>query len=93
MGSHYREIGCGLHLSGYFRNHPENLIRLHTPFHGNHPAYTNFVDEKFLRLLNNDPVTMKQMKDLQSSLRKGGEKIRDEGKVQRLNDYFKSLGY
>jgi uncharacterized NAD(P)/FAD-binding protein YdhS len=77
----------------YKRDHSKNLMNLQTPFHGNHPIYTRYVEKRFLQMVDQGPISMDKMRSLQDSLRTGIEKIQNSGKYLRLNDFFKKNGY
>ncbi len=79
-----------MQLAG-FRIIQKILKKLPTPFHGNHPAYSNYVKE---RVENLGTITLDKMKNLQHELR---QEINDiylnQPNFERLNDYYKALGY
>lgn len=65
-----------------------NLIDLDKPFHGNHPAYSQYVREAVEDLKAKGNLTLQGLRDLQDELR---GKINDaKGSGKNLNDHFKS---
>jgi hypothetical protein len=79
--------------AGYKRDHLANLMTLSTPFHGNHPSYSRYVESQLSSLLQNGPITMSQMTGLQTHLRTKLDSIQKSGAYERFNQYFKDLGY
>jgi A nuclease family of the HNH/ENDO VII superfamily with conserved AHH len=77
----------------YKRDHAANLMTLLTPFHGNHPSYSRYVESKLNGLLQNGPITMDQMVNLQKHLKNKVDSINRSGAYERFNQYFKDLGY
>ena len=77
----------------YERDHSENMITLPTPFHGNHPAYTKYVESNFNDMQKSGNVSMDGMRSLQNNLRKDIEVIKKDGNYTNMNDYYKDLGY
>ena len=65
-----------------------NLIDLDKPFHGNHPAYSQYVREAIEDLKANNNLTLKGLRNLQDDLKKKIGEAQKSGK--NLNDYFKS---
>jgi ABC-type uncharacterized transport system ATPase subunit len=64
------------------------LIILDRPFHGNHPAYSDYVRERIQQLSDTGRLNNNELKKLQSDLR---DKINDAKKSgDTLNDYFKN---
>ncbi|EPK7286482.1 RHS repeat-associated core domain-containing protein, partial [Citrobacter farmeri] len=81
-------------VSGYVQNVTKkaadmtNLIALDKPFHGNHPAYSQYVREAVEDLKAKGNLTLQGLRDLQDELR---GKINDaKGSGKNLNDHFKS---
>lgn len=79
--------------SNYKIHHAQNRMTLPTPFHGNHPSYSNYVRDELNIMKANGPITMPQLQSLQNSLRRQVAQIQGGGQHYRLNDYFKTQGY
>lgn len=79
--------------SGYNIHHTQNLMPLSTPFHGNHPAYNNFVIQKISFMAESGPISMSQLVDLQGQLRAQINILQSPGGHFRLNDFCKFHGY
>ena len=79
--------------AGYKRDHGQNLIDLPTPFHGNHPSYTNRVREGFNEMRGKGPITMDGMKSFQNSLKSEIESIKNQGEYDILNNAYKDQGF
>jgi hypothetical protein len=66
---------------------------LPTPFHANHPSYSNYVRNELNLMRANGPISMPQLQSLQNGLRADINQIQGSGNFYRLNDYFKANGY
>jgi RHS repeat-associated protein len=90
----YKEYEALLDEIGWIRDHEKNLMRLPTPFHGKHPSYTEFVRERILKILRSDsPNKLDELVDLQKHLRMLIDDIMKTGNYERMNHYFKQIGY
>ena len=89
----YKKFGNQLNNVGWVQNHGLNLKKLPTPFHGNHPAYNKYVTSRINGLINSGQFNMNSMKQLQHQLRQEINSIYLNGNFQRLNHYYKSIGY
>jgi|GEM_PF-7076678 len=78
--------------SKYWNDHAENLLDLPVPFHGNHPRYSKYVEEKIEDLIKSGKMNMQNLKKLQAELREEIEAIFKSG-AKSLNEYYKNLGY
>ncbi|AEK23236.1 Hypothetical protein Ccan_11200 [Capnocytophaga canimorsus Cc5] len=80
-------------IDGYVQNVSKkakdisNLIDLDKPFHGNHPKYNEYVNERIKDLIKNNDLNLKSIKELQEELVNHINDAMKSGK--RLNDYFK----
>jgi RHS repeat-associated protein len=74
---------------GFKLDHIKNLIDLPTPFHGNHPSYTNYVRKQIANL---ETVTLENLIDIQTEMTKQIQRIHSSGAYKRLNHYYKNLG-
>ena len=64
-----------------------NLKKLPTRFHGNHPAYNNYIMNEMNLLKQSGNLNLKSMQNLQHKMRLMiGDSYRSGG---RLNQYFK----
>lgn len=78
---------------GWNQNHSLNLKKLPVPFHGNHPAYNRFVTNKVVNLIEKNQFNMSNMQKIQFDMRQQINKIYKETQFQRMNHYYKYLGY
>ncbi len=78
---------------GYLRDHEKNLMSLTTPFHGNHPSYSNYVSNQIENLVSKGPLTMDKMVGLQKKMRAQLDDLQKSGTYERLNDFYKDLGF
>jgi hypothetical protein len=70
---------------GWKQNDMFNLKKLPTPFHGNHPAYNNFIMNEMNMLKQSGNLNLNSMQNLQHNMRlKIGDAYRSGGK---LNQY------
>jgi RHS repeat-associated protein len=88
----FKENEAVLNEMGWNQNHPNNLMELPTPFHGNHPAYNNYIGNQLGNILKsggglNDIINLQKTTAGQIS------NILDNGLVERLNQYYKSIGF
>ncbi|RIY35167.1 hypothetical protein CKY20_11220 [Capnocytophaga canis] len=80
-------------IDGYVQNVSKkakdisNLIDLDKPFHGNHPKYNEYVNERIKDLIKNNDLNLKSIKELQEELVNHINDAMKSGKT--LNDYFK----
>ncbi|MCO6565730.1 MAG: AHH domain-containing protein [Apibacter sp.] len=80
-------------VSGYIQNVSKkavdvsNLIDLPKPFHGNHPAYSDYVRKKVQQLVDTGKLDLQNIKKLQDHLIDKIKKAKISGK--KLNDFFK----
>lgn len=89
----YREFGDALKGMGFARDAGMNLKKLPTPFHGNHPAYSERVRREIRQLQDAGQLNLQNMQNLQHKLRQEINDVYMNGGVERLNDYYKALGY
>lgn len=79
-------------VKGYIQNATKkakdvtNLIDLKTPFHGNHPKYSDYVIERLEKIVK-EGIDIDKIRDLQNELRNHIADALKSGK--NLNDYFK----
>jgi len=66
-----------------------NLKKLPTPFHGNHPQYNKFVNNKIEQLIQNGNLNPKTLKSLQKNLNSLLNTAYDSG--MKLNEYFRQF--
>ena len=78
-------------LKPFLKNGPYNLKKLPAPFHGNHPAYNEYVGKQLEALIqqNGGQLTEGALRTFQHKLRLELGKAYNSGK--KLNDYFKGL--
>ncbi|WP_024468584.1 RHS repeat-associated core domain-containing protein [Treponema pedis] len=87
-------------IPGYVQNRNKkgidqsNLIKLDKPFHGNHPAYNQYVDSQIMAM--GDNITADSLHALQDRLRKEIKdyedkynKEKDDSKKENLNNAYK----
>ncbi|MGF7109826.1 RHS repeat-associated core domain-containing protein [Treponema pedis] len=87
-------------IPGYVQNRNKkgidqsNLIKLDKPFHGNHPAYNQYVDSQIMAM--GDNITADSLHSLQDRLRKEIKdyedkynKEKDDSKKENLNNAYK----
>lgn len=84
----YKELNLGKY--GFSINHGLNLKKLPSFFHGNHPAYSNYVRQRIQQM---GVVDIHKLKILQRDLRQEINDIYLNTGFSRLNDYYKTLGY
>lgn len=89
----YKEFKNELDELDWIQNEEENLMKLPTPFHGNHPSYSNFVRQEMQKIMEKSSNKIKDLKQLQTDLRGLINNVHKSGKFERLNSYFKALGY
>src|SRR5690606_20040829 len=89
----YKEFGGALKGMGFARDAGVNLKKLPTPFHGNHPAYSERVRQGIQGLIDKGNFDLNGMQKLQHDLRQEINDVYLNGGVERLNDYYKALGY
>jgi RHS repeat-associated protein len=89
----YREFNLK-QVQGYVQNvskkalDKSNLIKLDQPFHGNHPAYSDYVRERIQTLSDAGKLNNKELKKLQDDLISKINDAKQSGNT--LNDYFKN---
>jgi len=71
------------------QNGGNNIKRLPTPFHGNHPAYNKYVTDKMNKMRRDGNMTSESMRKLQDDLRQEINDIYLNKKSEKLNDYYK----
>jgi len=75
---------------GWVQSHTDNLMNLPVPFHGNHPAYNKYVTDKMASIIQNG--NLNDIIRLQNDMRTEVQSILSGG-FDKLNNYYKSLGY
>ncbi|MCD2425923.1 DUF6443 domain-containing protein [Niabella pedocola] len=85
----YKELLDGV---GWAQDAGRNLKKLPIPFHGNHPAYSRRVKRSIEQLIENGNLNKKSLMELQRELRQEIDDVLTGGH-QRMNDYYKNLGY
>nr|WP_273255061.1 AHH domain-containing protein [Pseudomonas sp.] len=74
------------------KNSGINLKKLPNRFHGNHPAYTNWIKSQFNELVETGNFTKEGLqgliKNANSEINKAYKEFRESG--QSMNDYFKN---
>ncbi|MGZ3861142.1 MAG: AHH domain-containing protein [Flavisolibacter sp.] len=89
----YTEFKNELQELDWVQDEEENLMKLPVPFHGNHPSYSGFVKKEVQKILESSTNKLKDLKQLQKDLRDLIQNVHDSGRYERMNHYFKSLGY
>ncbi len=76
----------------YNNHHYKNKLDLPTPFHGNHPSYSNSVKNKIKDIFekNKGPLSMNDVKKLQNDLNVELSDLLKSGKYEKLNDFYKN---
>jgi RHS repeat-associated protein len=83
----YKTFKTDLKAMGWKQNDMFNLKKLPTPFHGNHPAYNNFIMNEMNMLKQSGNLNLNSMQNLQHNMRLMiGDAYRSGG---TLNQYFK----
>jgi RHS repeat-associated protein len=87
----YNEFKEALDGIKWWQQHKNNLERLPTPFHGNHPSYSDYVRKRINELIDNRNFNLNEMIKLQDELRKVINKGLNQG-ADKLNNFFKDGG-
>lgn len=89
----YKLFATELDAIGWNQEHILNKKKLPSPFHGNHPAYSEYVIERIAMMKEQGVLNLENMTKLQFEMRQTVNKVYLETHVQRMNQYFKFLGY
>ena len=78
------------------RDSGENLKKLPNKFHGNHPAYSKWIETKLEKLSKtNGGLTEvkidKLLDESRKEINKAYENFKNTGGKENMNDYFKKL--
>lgn len=83
----YKGFKTDLKAMGWKQNNMFNLKKLPTPFHGNHPAYNNYIMNEMNLLKQSGNLNLNSMQKLQQKMRLMTGDAYRSGKT--LNQYFK----
>ncbi len=85
----YKKAGAAV-LDAMKLNAGNNLKKLPTPFHGNHPQYNSYVTQRLNQMQNVTPGSIQTLqKDFNGMINSAYDNYKATG--QNLNDYFRQF--